>query len=203
MNDGASLDEVLDAAGVSVRLERGLRVASLRYFDAAGPFATHLQVLFGGALPAPLKVVTRPVGAAGPCTTGAGTPGTSVTGTDAPGTRNVVLAWRSPTEILLLGGSPGYFAALQSAAADRSDGCLVEQTGGISVLTVRGARTADLLLRLGSTAAVPPLGAAHTSRVAELTVMALGARPGEVMLLVERVYAGHLTEWIRQTIADF
>ena len=58
-------------------------------------------------------------------------------------------------------------------------------------------------LRLGSTDAIPALGEARTSRLAELSVMSLCTRPGEILLLVERVYVRHLIGWIRETVADF
>ena len=80
---------------------------------------------------------------------------------------------------------------------------MVDQTGGILTLVVAGARAPDLLTRLGSTDAVPALGEARTSRMAELSVMSLCTRPGEILLLVERVYVRHLFGWIRETIADF
>jgi sarcosine oxidase gamma subunit len=97
---------------------------------------------------------------------------------------------------------PGPVAVVSAFAADRSDGCLVDQTGGILTLLVAGDRAPDLLSRLGSVDSIPALGEARTSRLAELSVMSLCTRPGEIMLLVERVYARHLFGWIRETVAE-
>jgi hypothetical protein len=60
-----------------------------------------------------------------------------------------------------------------------------------------------VLARLGATSAIPAVGHALTSRLAELTVMALCMRAGEILLLVDRVYSAHLMGWVRETVADF
>jgi hypothetical protein len=80
---------------------------------------------------------------------------------------------------------------------------MVVQTGGIRVLRVAGSRARDLLLRLGSAQAIPALGEARTGRLAELQVLTACVQAGEYLLLVERVYANHLLEWVRATVADF
>jgi hypothetical protein len=46
------------------------------------------------------------------------------------------------------------------------------------------------------------VGEALTSRLAELAVLALCVRAGEILLLVDRVYADHLWAWIRESAAD-
>lgn len=172
---GSAVDG-LQIAGVSVRRDTGLHVASLRYFDAASDFAAAASSVLGGPLPAPLRAVQRQAGLA--------------------------LAWRSPTETLLLADDVAAFADIRGMAAAHAEGCLVEQTGGIWGFTVVGARASDLLLRLGSTESIPAVGEARTGRLAELSVMSLCLRPGEIMLLVERLYAAHLQGWIRETLAD-
>jgi sarcosine oxidase gamma subunit len=181
VEDGFSADDL------SVRWDHALSVASLRYFDPAGLFAAEAGEVLGGPLPAPLRALRRVLAAEGS--------GSAVS--------ELVLAWRSPTETLLVTADAGRLAAVSKFAANRSDGCLVDQTGGILTLVVAGARAPDLLLRLGSTDAVPALGEARTSRLAELSVMSLCTRPGEILLLVERVYVRHLIGWIRETVADF
>jgi sarcosine oxidase gamma subunit len=181
VEDGFSADDL------SVRWDHRLAIASLRYFDPAGPFAAEVGEVLGGPQPAPLRAHRRLLAAEG-----AGAAGSEL-----------VLAWRSPTETLLVTADVGCLAAVDRFAANRSDGCLVDQTGGILTLVVAGARAPDLLTRLGSTDAVPALGEARTSRLAELSVMSLCTRPGEILLLVERVYVRHLSGWIRETIADF
>jgi sarcosine oxidase gamma subunit len=188
------VEDGFSADGLSVRWDHGLRVASLRYFDPASSFAAEVAEMLGGSLPEPLRAHGRLLAAAGD---DASSEGASTAGSE------IVLAWRSPTETVLVTADAGCLAAVGRFAANRSDGCLVDQTGGILTLVVGGARAPDLLPRLGSTDAVPALGEARTSRLAELSVMSLCTRPGEILLLVERVYARHLFGWIRETVADF
>jgi sarcosine oxidase gamma subunit len=190
------IEDAPSTDGLTVRWDHGLAIALLRYFDPAGSFAAAVGELLGGPLPEPLRADRRVLSAAG----------------DSAGNRAVragkagselVLAWRSPTETLLMTADAGWLAAVSAFAAGRSDGCLVDQTGGILSLVLTGARVPDLLLRLGSTDAIPALGEARTSRLAELSVMSLCTRPGEILLLVERVYVRHVIGWIRETVADF
>jgi sarcosine oxidase gamma subunit len=190
------VEDGFSADGLSVWWDHGLSVASLRYFDPAGLFAVEVGEVLGGPLPAPLRAHRCVLAAGGD------TAGTSAEGAAKP-VWEVVLAWRSPTETLLATTGAGCFAAVGRFAAARSDGCLVDQTGGILTLVVAGARVRDLLLRLGSMDAIPALGQVHTSRLAELSVMSVCTRPGEILLLVERVYVRHLFGWIRETVADF
>ena len=181
------IEDAPSTDGLTVRWDHGLVIASLRYFDPADLFAVEVGEVLGGSLPEPLRAHRR-LRALG----GSGAAGSEL-----------VLAWRSPTETLLVTADAGWLAAVSAFAAGRSDGCLVDQTGGILSLVLTGARVPDLLLRLGSTDAIPALGEAHTSRLAELSVMSVCTRPGEILLLVERVYVRHLIGWIRETVADF
>jgi sarcosine oxidase gamma subunit len=187
------VEDGFSAHELSVRWDHGLAVAALRYFDPAGLFAAEVSEVLGGPLPAPLRAHRRVLVAAGE---GASAKGASSAGSE------LVLAWRGPTETLLVTADAVWLAAVSALAAGRSDGCLVDQTGGILSLVLTGARVPDLLLRLGSTDAIPALGEARTSRLAELSVMSVCARSGEILLLVERVYARHLCGWIRETVAD-
>ena len=50
---------------------------------------------------------------------------------------------------------------------------------------------------------LPEPGEARTGRLAELTVQTISVQAGEYLLLVERVYANHLFEWMSKTAADF
>jgi sarcosine oxidase gamma subunit len=190
VEDGFSADDL------SVRWDHDLAIASLRYFDSAGPFATEVGEVLGGPLPEPLRA-HRCVPVASDHRAEA-----SAEAAARP-TSELVLAWRSPTETLLITADAVWLAEASRFAAARSDGCLVDQTGGILSLVVTGRRASDLLLRLGSTDAIPALGEARTTRLAELSVTSLCARSGEILLLVERVYARHLFGWIRETVADF
>jgi sarcosine oxidase gamma subunit len=170
-------------AGLSVALERDYKVASLRYFDAAGPIAADLRGYLGAALPGPLKAVKCSI---------------------AESSGDLILAWRSPTETILMTADGAAFEGVVARIANLGAcGCLVDQTGGLWAWRVTGARARDLLLRLGSIASIPALGEACVSRVAELPVMALCVRAEEIILLVERVYSSHLLTWISETAADF
>jgi len=190
------VEDDLSADGLSVRWDHGLSVASLRYFEPAGSFAAEVGKVLGGSLPPPLRAQRRVRVAPGDSA------GTSAEGPAKAGSE-LVLAWRSPTETLLLTDDAGCLIEVGRFAEARSDGCLVDQTGGILSLLVAGDRAPDLLLRVGSTDTIPALGEARTSRLAELSVMSVCTRPGEIRLLVERVYVRHLIGWIRATVADF
>jgi sarcosine oxidase gamma subunit len=178
----------VEVAGLSVRVQRQVEVASLRYFDTADRFVAVLREFLGTPLPAPLGALRAP-----------GTPRIEAGSSGA----RFILLWRSPTETLLLSYDPAALAELDDRVASEVDGCMVVQTGGIRVLRVAGPKARDLLLRLGSTAAIPALGEARTGRLAELQVLTACVQAGEYLLLVERVYANHLLEWVRATVADF
>lgn len=171
----------IDAEGLSVSVDLAVLTASLRYFDAQGGFAALVCEAVGAPLPQTLRAVRAE----------------SVT------KQVLTLVWRSPTETLLLCEDAQAFAQLQQRLAAGEDGCMVDQSGGIRVLRVRGARTEDLLARLGANSVAPQLGEARTGRLAELPVTAVRTQADEVLLLIERVYADHLLEWIAVTAGDF
>ena len=172
----------IEADGLSVSIDREYLAASLRYFDLQGSFASILRNAVGAAPPEPLRAIR------------AVSPRNS-----AP----LVLVWRSPTEILLLSKDPLAFAQLEGELAAAVDGCMVNQTGGLCVVRVRGRRADDLLVRLGADTVIPALGEARTGRLAEVQVTAVRGQADEVLLLIERVYADHLLEWIAVTAGDF
>jgi sarcosine oxidase gamma subunit len=95
------------------------------------------------------------------------------------------------------------FRTLLARVGAMTQGCCVDQSGGLWVLKATGARVSDLLLRVGSCASVAAPGSAQVTRIAEVPVMTLCVNPGETLLIVERVYAEHLLGWIRATAADF
>jgi sarcosine oxidase gamma subunit len=182
MDNSRDTANLVEIDGLSVTIEQGLQIASLRYFDAAGGFATLVREIIGRPLPEPLH-------ASG--------------GDSASSDADIILAWRSPTETLILGSDASAFAELERRLASVADGCMVEQTGGIRVIRLQGRRAGDLLLRLGAATAIPGLGEARSSRLAELQVLTACVRAGQYLLLVERVYAKHLLDWIGATVADF
>ena len=150
------------------------RSARCRYFDAAGSFAADIASLIGGALPKPLQALRISLGES---------------------QRDLILAWRSPTETLLMTTDGAAFAAIVARSREQpAAGCLVEQTGGLWVWRVSGARTRDLLLRLGSSASIPGARRSFMSRVAELPVLALcvhaGANPAAGGTCIRGSFAG-------------
>jgi heterotetrameric sarcosine oxidase gamma subunit len=182
MDNSRDTGSAVEIDGLSVTVERGLQIASLRYFDAAGGFAAAVRETLGRPLPEPLQA-SKYDGA---------TP-------DA----HIILAWRSPTETLILSNHGAAFAELERRLASAADGCIVDQTGGIRVLRLQGRRARDLLLRLGAATAIPALSEARSGRLAELQVLTACVQAGHYLLLVERVYAKHLLDWIVATVADF
>lgn len=181
MDNPQGKSTAIDIDGLSVSADHGVQIASLRYFHPGGRFAAAVREAVGRELPEPLRAFQVGIAIQG---------------------ANVILAWRSPTETLLLCNERAAFEELERQFAAAPDGCMVNQTGGICVLRVRGEKTGDLLLRLGATTAIPKLGEARTGRLAELQVLTARVSPEECLLLVERVYANHLLEWIAATAAD-
>jgi heterotetrameric sarcosine oxidase gamma subunit len=180
----ASVDDLrgMDAGGLRAEAVLDVQVASLRYFGRAGSFCGVVQETLGQPLPEPCRATVA-----------------AVAGRDA----QIVLAWRSPTETLLLCKDRATVAELQARLAGAADGCMVDQTGGICVLRVQGRRCGDLLQRMGAATAIPGLGLARGGRLAEVHVLTACIQEGEFLLFVERVYADHLVEWMRATVADF
>jgi len=181
MDNRQSKPTAIEIDGLSVGAVHDIQVASLRYFHHTGRFAAAVHEAVGRALPEPLRAFQI--------------------GSAAQGSY-VILAWRSPTETLLLSNDRAAFDELERQLADTMDGCMVNQTGGIGVFRVTGKKAGDLLPRLGATTAIPNLGEARSGRLAELQMMTACLLSGEFLLLVERVYANHLLEWIRATAAD-
>jgi sarcosine oxidase gamma subunit len=180
MHDSPHTLKRIEIEGLSVAEEPAYLIASLRYFDSTGRFAAAANEALGRPLAEPLHAIhVEP-------STGA----------------HFILAWRGPSENLLLCSDQAAFSTVATKLAAAVDGCMVDQTGGIRVVRVAGSRARDLLLRLGAATALPDLGGARTGRLAELSVLTLCVRLSEYLLLVERVYAHHLFEWIHATAAD-
>ena len=167
--------------GLSVTVELDQQIASLRYFSSSGHFAARVRALLGWPVDEPLRAGH---------------------GDAAAGGADFLLAWRSPSETLLLTRNRTAFTGLVQQLGVETDGCVVEQTGGTRLFRVSGARARDLLQRLGSLSSIPEIGEARPGRFAELTVLAASIRAEEYLLLVERVYAKHLFEWMSACAAD-
>jgi hypothetical protein len=168
----------LTLSGLNVDLLETAYCASLRYFAPTGAFAEAVQSGCGVLLPGPGRVVSTPKA-------------------------DMVLAWRSPTETVLLAAAAASLNALAASVAAATDGCLIELTGGLRVVDLSGERIAALLCRLGGSACVPQPGEARRSRLADIPVLALSLQAYEVQLLVERPYLPHLLNWMRETLLDF
>lgn len=182
MAESAQRSEPLTAPGIAVDADLGFQTATLRYFDPEGPFAAAARATARAALPGPLGAV-------------------AASGTAGEGP--LVLAWRGPTETLALTADGARHARLAAALASVPGGCLVDLTGGLRVLRIRGERSGELLARLGSDALIPRLNESRPGRLADVPVLALCACAGETLLAVDRMYAGHLLGWIRATLGDW
>lgn len=169
----------VEAPGMRVWVAQAMHVASLRYFDLNGAFVRAVD----GALGTPLPGVQ--------CAT-------QVRPTD--GVNPAILAWRSPTETVLLSADDAPLAALLTHTAAVNDGCVVNQTDGMTVLRAGGEGIADLFARMGGQGVLPNAGETRRSRLANVPVQAMQGHPGEVLLLIERVYAAHVLGWIRAVI---
>jgi hypothetical protein len=176
MGDPASTH--VSCAGMTVAVDAVLQPATLRYFSVDGAFAAAFRSATGAQLPRALQAVELPA-----------------TGT--------ILAWRSPTETLCLMTSAERLGALAAQVASADDGCLLDLTGGLRMLRVTGDRIQDLLCRLGGAASVPQPGEARRCRLADVPVLTLAVRAGEVLLVLDRAYAPHVLAWTRETLLDF
>ena len=156
MNHSRDTAFTIEAAGVRIGTQ-GFLAASLRYFEPAGGFAAAVRDATGGPLPPSQCAAFNAA-------------------------NSLMLAWRSPTETLLLCNDSAVFTALKQRLATATDGCMVEQTGGVCVYRVQGPRSGDLLQRMGAVSAVPAVGEARVGRLAELQVLTACVRPEEFLL---------------------
>jgi hypothetical protein len=175
--DPADGGAAIEAPGLKVTPGRNVRLASLRYFDVAGDFAAVIRAIAGVELPDVGQALT------------------------ARADDRSLLAWRNPTETVLITTGGALIDELQRRAAAVTDGCVVEQTGGVAVLSLFGERVARLFHGIGGNASMPRLGEARAGRVAELPVLALCVRQQEILLLVERPYEAHLLGWMRACVS--
>ncbi|MBV9344558.1 MAG: hypothetical protein JO341_03240 [Gammaproteobacteria bacterium] len=160
-------------------LELGVRefqpAASLRYLSANGALAAAVQAATGQGLPAAGRLV-----AAGACW----------------------LAWRSPTETIVVAEEPGPIERLVGAVGEQEDGCALELSGALAGISLAGPALAELICRLGGPAPGASPGEACRVRLADVAVLILCPRPQTVQLLIERPLCGHLLGWIRETVLD-
>ncbi len=86
--------------------------------------------------------------------------------------------------------------------ASCEDGCVVDQTGGAWVLRASGKRVADLLSRLGGQGTHPSLGQSKRCRLGDVAISVIRVEQDELLLVVDRMYAEHLMEWIRMSVCQ-
>lgn len=160
-------------------VDASVHIASLRYTDARGAFASGLWAL-GMAIPGPLRcVAARP----------------------AQGELDV-FAWRSPTETVWICRSARRFEDIGGRLAPADDGCLVDQSNGRRLIRLRGPRAGDLLARLGSGFAEISAGTAKVGRMADTAVLACKPGEEETLLVVDRLYLEHFLGFLSAAAAD-
>jgi hypothetical protein len=177
MDEGRPAERIVSAS-LSACVDETIAVGTLRYFDRAGALAETLRAMTGAALPGRLAAQELAGG-------------------------QLILAWRGPTETLCLSRSAAHLAELIGGLAAAADGYALDLTGGLRIVRLTGARSADLICRLGGAASVPAVGEARRSRMADVAVLALSVRDGETLLAVDRAHLPHLFGWIRETLLDF
>lgn len=153
--------------------------AALRYFDRTGPFSRTVRRVVGLELP----------------DTGRASCATSPTGAS-------ILAWRSPTEAILLCEEAAAIDRLRTEVATHEDGCLIDLAGGASVLRGEGEALRELFASLGGQGMYPEIGAVRRGRLADVAVSVLKVRPGEILVVVDLMYREHLLNWVRAAAAD-
>jgi heterotetrameric sarcosine oxidase gamma subunit len=164
------------AESLTLAADVPLHVATLRYFDAEGAFAAALALAAGVPLPGPLAAAVG---------------------------RSLALAWLSPRETLALCADGARLEELAAQLAEVPGGQVVDLRGGLTALRLEGAGGAEFLSRLGGFGTVPAPGEARRGRLADVPVLALSLRAGEIQLVVDRAYAAHLLDWVRSTLGDF
>src|SRR5205823_2933154 len=97
MAESSAQIEPLQGAGLTVHRDETLQAATLRYFGGDGAFAAALREVSGVALPEVLRATSARGG-------------------------EIILAWRSPTETLLLAGELA-LSELETRVAQAADGC--------------------------------------------------------------------------------
>ncbi len=155
----------VESAALTASVEETICIASLRHFSSSGDFALKLRAVLGTTLPETGQMLRVRGGAP---------------------QADWLLAWRRQGETLALTPQPAALEALQTALEPVDDGCLVELTGGLLPLHVRGGALGALLARTAGANVAPRPGECRTGRLADVPVTLLGIEPDEVLMLVER-----------------
>jgi heterotetrameric sarcosine oxidase gamma subunit len=172
---------LIEGSGLKVELEPLLHAASLRYFERDGAFAQMVHDVTGLGVP-------RDRGAAHSA--------------DVAKQIITILAWRSPSETMLLTTELNLLRSLQTAAAALNDGCVVDQCGGVLVFRARGAEVANLVAKTAGHGAMPAIGESRRTRLADVAVLLIKIQAEESLLVIDRIYAPHVIASIRASAAD-
>jgi heterotetrameric sarcosine oxidase gamma subunit len=175
----------IEGRGVTIAMEPRFHAASLRYFERDGAFTHMVQSATGLSLPNNLSA----------------THSHASSGAD-DAQIITLLAWRSPSETTLLTSDEGLLNTLQTSAAEFSDGCVVDQRGGILVFRAQGTGVPSLLAKTAGHGAMPAIGESRRTRLAEVAVLIVKVQAGETLLIVDRMYAPHMMASIRVNAAD-
>jgi heterotetrameric sarcosine oxidase gamma subunit len=165
----------IEGPRVSVELQPRFSAASLRYFESDGAFTRMVSSITGLSVPTDLSATHSAL---------------------------TLLAWRSPRETTLLTTDHGLIDALQTAAAALSDGCVVDQRGGLLVLQARGEAVPDLVAKKAGHGAMPAIGQSRRTRFADVAVLIVKVRAEETLFVVDRIYAPHVMASIRLSTVD-
>jgi heterotetrameric sarcosine oxidase gamma subunit len=172
---------LIEGSGLKVELEPRLHAASLRYFERDGAFAQMVHDVTGLDIPRDRGAAHR---------------------ADVAKQITTILAWRSPSETMLLTTELKLLDSLQTAAAELNDGCVVDQCGGILVFRARGAELANLVAKTAGHGAMPAIGESRRTRLADVAVLLVKIQADESLFVVDRIYAPHVMASIRATAAD-
>jgi heterotetrameric sarcosine oxidase gamma subunit len=175
----------IDGQGVRIELEPRFHAASLRYFERDCAFTHMVQSVTGLSLPNNLRATHRQA---------------SNGADDAQ--IITLLAWRSPSETTVVTSDEVLLNTLQTSAAEFSDGCVVDQRGGILVFRAQGIGVPTLVAKTAGHGAMPAIGESRRTRLAEVAVLIVKLRAEETLLIVDRMYAPHMMASIRVNAAD-
>jgi len=178
MDESGLTDISPDSAQFRALIVRHVAALSVRYLDTGSTFVEQVQQRLRCRLPRPLEAIEW-----------------AETGSAA----KLTMAWRSPTETLVLGGRTEVLSGPGGLPESR-DGWVVDMTGAWVVIRCGGSRLEEVFARLGGPGTLPAVGQAKGGRLAELPALALCVREGECEIVIEHYYAAHLLAWIRQAV---
>jgi len=171
-----------DTPHVQCREEPAVHVISLRFLTADSRFAAQAARAIGCRLPAVGEALAVPA------------PG---------GSGMAVLAWRSPNEIYYFVDGAAGSGTLAASCEALDDGYYVDLSGGIRCLTLHGPRALEFLSHLSSGALEPAENSSATMRMADVSVTLIRTREHGTALLVDALYAEHLSLWIDEVLRTY